>query len=256
MDRAVLPLPSRAFPHTIDAFWAFESSGAAHRVLPDGCLDFIFDLETGRAMVQGPMTCAEVVTLPAGTRVFGVRFAPGAGGSFVDTLAHELEDRAADLEMVTKGARSWRLAERMAEARDDAARGRLISEFVRDPSARRRAPDGRVQRAVRIVRESRGCAPVAAIAAALGVSERTLERSFRDHLGLRPKLYARIVRMESTRAAAWRHRAGQAHLAVLAGYADESHLLREFRALTGLTPGALLAEDRVGFVQVGSVLSA
>jgi len=248
------PPVTRALARWVDAFWAFESAGAPHRVLPDGCIDFIFDLETGGARVQGPMTRAEVVALPAGRRIFGMRFAPGAASSFVDTEAYALEDQTADLETVTT-AGSWRLAQRVSEARDHDARRRVLTEFLLDPRSRRRAADARLAQAVASIRLGRGASPVAAIARDLGVSERTLERLFRDHVGMRPKLYARIVRMEWTRAAAGIHRASQADLALLGGYADEPHLLREFRALTGLTPGALLAEDRVGFVQVSGALS-
>jgi AraC-like DNA-binding protein len=39
-------------------------------------------------------------------------------------------------------------------------------------------------------------------------------------------------------------------LAFAAGYADQSHLIREFKALAGLTPARFVAERRrVGFVQ-------
>ena len=89
------------------------------------------------------------------------------------------------------------------------------------------------------------------VGVAAEVGERTLERLFRQHVGVRPKLYARIARMEWTRALAESHDESQAALAHLGGYADEPHLLRDFRALAGLSPSALLAEDRVGFVQVG-----
>jgi len=240
----------------VDAFWAFESTGAGHRVLPDGCIDFIFDLDAGRAIVQGPMTRAEVVTLPAGSRVFGVRFAPGAGATFVDAAVHELEDRSTELTDVTRAAYAWRLAERVAEARSDTERSDLITRFLLDPGSRQRAADGRLQRAVRSIRERRGAVSVGAMAGDLGVSERTLERLFREHVGVGPKFYARVVRMEWARTAAENHGFSQADLALRAGYADEPHLLRGFRALTGLTPGALLAERRVGFVQVGGAVLA
>ena len=48
----------------------------------------------------------------------------------------------------------------------------------------------------------------------------------------------------------------QAELAARAGYADEPHLLRELRALTGLLPGELRAERHVGFVQAENADSA
>ena len=46
--------------------------------------------------------------------------------------------------------------------------------------------------------------------------------------------------------------ASWAALAARAGYADQAHFIREFRALAGLTPAAYLRERRaVGFVQYG-----
>lgn len=239
----------------VDAFWAFESRGRPHRVLPDGCIDFIFNLDSGRSVVQGPMTRAELVAMPAGSRAFGVRFLPGAASAFIDARAHELEDRAVDLDDLTK-AGSWHLGERIAEARDHAARCQLVTDFLLEPRARRRAADVRLRHAVRAIRHSHGALPIAVLARNLGVSERTLERLFREQVGVRPKVYARIARMEWTTEIAQGHPASQAALATLAGYADEPHLLREFRSLAGITPGALLAERRVGFVQVSEAATA
>lgn len=232
----------------VDAFWAFESGGGAQRILPDGCIDFIFDLATGYAHVQGPMTTAEVIATPAGARVFGVRFLPGAASAFLDMDAEEIEDRAVGLDVISS-ARTWSLAERVVLAKDHAGRQRAIADFLLEPRARKKAADIRLAHAIRAIRHSRGALPVAAIARDLAMSERTLERLFRAHVGVRPKLFARIARLEWTRRVALENDGSQAAIAAIAGYADEPHLVREFRALTGLTPSALAAEERVGFVQ-------
>ena len=72
----------------------FDATGQPHRVVPDGCMDFIFDLDDPRgAIVVGAMQRAKVVQLRAGARVFGVRFRPGAGALYVDAPARELRDR-------------------------------------------------------------------------------------------------------------------------------------------------------------------
>ncbi|MET0595996.1 MAG: AraC family transcriptional regulator [Polyangiaceae bacterium] len=257
MDPAGHFVSSRATPalaRLVDAFWAYESAGGAQRILPDGCIDFIFDLATGDAHVQGPMTSAEVIALPAGARVFGVRFLPGAASAFLEMDAEAIEDRAIDLDEVS-AARKWSLGERVAEARDHTARRRTIADFLFEPRSRQKAADARLAQAIRAIRHSRGALPVAAVARDLAMSERTLERLFRAHVGVRPKLYARIARLEWTREISTEHGASQAALAAMGGYADEPHLVREFRALTGLTPSALAAEERVGFVQVGDAVS-
>jgi len=83
------------------------------------------------------------------------------------------------------------------------------------------------------------------------VGERWLERAFARHVGYGPKMLARVVRFQHAVALldagpplSW------SALAYEAGFADQAHLVREFRALAGLTPGDFAAERRdVGFVQ-------
>lgn len=64
------------------------------------------------------------------------------------------------------------------------------------------------------------------------------DRFARD-LGIGPKLYARIVRLNAVLATLDdAERAKAVDLALDAGYFDQAHLLRDFRALAGRTPGA------------------
>ena len=87
------------------------------------------------------------------------------------------------------------------------------------------------------------------------MGERRLQRAFDRSVGVSPKVLARVLRFRravrqldgaASRPGSW------AGLAALAGYADQSHFIREFRALAGLTPAAYLRERRaVGFVQYG-----
>ena len=74
----------------------------------------------------------------------------------------------------------------------------------------------------------------------LNMSERTLRRRFEDAFGYGPKTLDRILRFQRF----WRLRkkaaeASTALLAIEAGYADQAHLIRESRRLTGVTPLAL-----------------
>ena len=77
----------------------------------------------------------------------------------------------------------------------------------------------------------------------VGLSERQLRRRIEDAVGYPPRMLARVLRFQRFLRAA--RAAGRArHLAVLAadaGYADQAHLTRESRALSGLPPAALLA---------------
>lgn len=240
--------PPAPLAAVVDAFWHSDGTGGLIRVLPDGCMDFIFDLERGTARLVGAMTEAVLVQVRPGDRCIGVRFKPGMAAPYIDASAAEVRDGDAPLGDVTC-ARRFDLAERVAEARDHDARRRGIAEFLLAARARVRAPDHRLRRAVRFLREHTGPGGVRAVARELGLSERQLERLFTTHVGLGPKAFARIARLEHALTLMGGAVRGQAALASRAGYADESHLIREFRALTLTTPAELARERRVGFIQ-------
>lgn len=84
---------------------------------------------------------------------------------------------------------------------------------------------------------ARGRVQVASVAAEVGWSRRHLGERFRDELGLTPKTMARILRFEHAHELAIARRPlPWADVAAVAGYADQAHLVRDWRALTGLSP--------------------
>jgi AraC-like DNA-binding protein len=244
-----IPVPA-ALLRYVDGIWVVEGTGRALRVLPDGCADFLFDLDAGTACVVGTMSRAEVVRLPAGKRLFGVRFVPGALPLFVEALAHEIVDTEAALGDVGV-ERGGELGEQVAGARTTRERVAAVRDFLFDSSRRRRARDARLDEAIAQARAMQGMISVPALAERARVTERTLERLFRDRIGTSPKHFCRVVRLQrASRLLETGHR--QAGVAAAVGYFDEPHLLREFRALAGAVPSALVVERRVGFVQAGA----
>ncbi len=248
MHHSVTPPP--ALRGCVDAFWQHDGTDSELRVLPDGCMDFVFDLERGTGRVIGAMTEAALVRIPRGARLFGVRFLPGALAPYLIHAASELVDADAPLEDVTPAP--WRaLAERIADARDQGTRHRLLGKLLLGSSTRSRAPDRRVRHAVQRLRTEPGRGAVRGVALELGLSERQLERVFATHVGIGPKVFARVARLERALSLLGGIQRGQATLAAAAGYADESHLIREFRVLARATPSELARERHVGFVQAG-----
>lgn len=242
MLRSSAPVPLLA--DRIDAFWEHSGGNRAHRILPDGCMDFVFDLERGVGWLVGAMSAAELVRARPGT-LFGVRFLPGAAAAYVNEAASAFVDERVALEDVTP--RGANLAERIASAPHRRAREGVIIEFLLDANARLRAPDARVRRAAALIAERSGAVTMREVAEVANVGERQLERLFHSHVGLAPKHYARIARLEHACQLLGGATRPQAELAAHAGYADESHLLRDFRDLAGVTPGTLQRErhDRV-----------
>jgi AraC-like DNA-binding protein len=225
----------REWPYGLDGavVWTRSAAdeGRVARILPDGCIDLIWS--QGRVMVAGPDTTARLVSTPAGVEYVAVRFAPGQAPGVLGVPAHELRDRQPDLDDVWPG-RGRRLAEIISASAD---RPRALAELVRSELARaanRRDPLAR-EVATRLARGER----VGDVARAVGLSPRQLHRRSLDAFGYGPKTLARVLRLQRALRLA---RAGTplADVAARTGYADQAHLARDVRALSGTTAVALL----------------
>jgi AraC-like DNA-binding protein len=84
---------------------------------------------------------------------------------------------------------------------------------------------------------------VRALAASAGLTARSVERILAHEVGLAPRSLLRIARVQRALALA---RSSPAlpwgTIAARAGYHDQPHLVREFRALVGRTPSAVRAD--------------
>lgn len=130
------------------------------------------------------------------------------------------------------------LVDRLAEARDWAARFDLVDRVFIARLAAVPSPSPIALRAWQTLRQSRGAASISAIAAEFEVSRMRLHRLFLDSIGLAPKTAARLCRFEAAVAAMQR---GEplAALAADAGYFDQPHFNRECLAFAGESPSAL-----------------
>jgi AraC-like DNA-binding protein len=158
----------------------------------------------------------------------------------------ELRNRTVGLEELL-GPAARRLAERLHAAGSSEQRFALLDEALaaRAADAPPVRPD--VGWAWRRLVETGGALEVRELARELGCSRRHLSGRFGQEVGLPPKRYARLLRFRRAVEALMRGgEQGLAEVAVACGYADQPHLNRDFRALAGTTPGALLAARAPG----------
>jgi AraC-like DNA-binding protein len=137
------------------------------------------------------------------------------------------------------------LLDRLAGTPGTGARLRLVEAFLRTRALRRDTVPPVVAGAAALLHRHRGRLGVAELAERLGYGRQYVHRQVSRHLGLPPRTLARLLRFQAVALAV---RAGQvvqhgwAGLAAAGGYADQSHLHRDFRALAGLTPAQALRE--------------
>jgi AraC-like DNA-binding protein len=154
----------------------------------------------------------------------------------------ELHDVVAPLDALD-GAH-WRdLGDRLADLPSWPARFELLDETLHRAAAIGRAADPEVRWAWRRLVTSHGTAPIGQLATEVGWSRRHFAARFRGQVGLAPKPAARVLRFAHARTLLTAPGAGSiSDVAATAGYADHSHLTREFRRLAGTTPSQLLAQ--------------
>jgi AraC-like DNA-binding protein len=189
-----------------------------------------------------------------------VLLAPLGAYTLLGLPMDELSGQTVDLVDVL-GADGRRLAEQLREATNWRQRFALLDLFLLRRLAVGPRPSPEVGWAWERLVATGGVVRIGQIADEVGWSHRHLIARFRQQVGLRPKTAARVVRFKEVRRRLDERRPldwGQ--IAADAGYADQAHLIRDFRRFTGTTPTEFLARtlppDRDGEQQVNSVQDA
>jgi len=205
------------------------------RILPDGRMDLIWIRGAG-VLVAGPQTRFTVRSLPAPLVAVGVRFHPGVAPALLRLPAAEFVDGHVALDAVDAG-----LAARLEPALDASRTlGGAFDAFNRELLRhvdRLAELDGAVAEATSMLDSS--SASVADVSSRVYVSERQLRRRFAERVGYGPKTLHRVLRFQRLVSILGEPGTELARAAVTAGYADQAHLTRECRELSGLTPAEL-----------------
>ncbi|GGF59330.1 AraC family transcriptional regulator [Azorhizobium oxalatiphilum] len=127
-----------------------------------------------------------------------------------------------------------------------AAFGAVIARYGERPSGRRRAEaaDTAMGQAIAFLEAHHG-EPIGvnAVAETVGLSPYHFMRSFRAKTGLSVHRYLTQIRLNHAKALLLRGESA-AEVALGAGFFDQSHLINQFRAQFGVTPGAFVAASR------------
>lgn len=201
----------------------------------------------GGALVHGPPTERFEQTLAGRGHVVAVRFAAGAARPFVDRPVRALTGREVPAAEVVPGLDVEGLVRSVEAAGEDLDAGVAALEAALVPlvPAEVDAAVARARRAVELLGEDRSLVRVADLAARLGLSPRSVQRLFAEHVGVGPAWVVRRARLQD---AAARATSGEdvdwARLAAELGYYDQAHLVREFTATVGAPPARYAARGR------------
>jgi AraC-like DNA-binding protein len=185
------------------------------------------------AVLAGPHRQPTVLDTQEQCWLAAVEFRGGGAGSFFSFPMTEVSDQVVCLEDVW-GLDGRRLRERLLEAATPESKLHVLEEILLEHFTPRSDPS--LLAALDALQHGMS---VARVADHLGLSSRTLTRRVSAQAGLTPKRYARVQRLQRVLCAV-RHSpaADWCSLAADHGYADQAHLIHEFRDLAGITPAA------------------
>ena len=170
-----------------------------------------------------------------------LKLAPLAVRRLLGVPARELSGRVVPLDAVLD-RRGRELVERVQDAPGWAERFALLDAALLARLDRTPGTAADVAHAWRRLAAAHGGVAIAGLAEELGWSRRRFGQRFREHVGLAPKPAARVLRFRRVLELLGRTDGpGLAAIAQDAGYYDQAHLNRDFRAYTGVSPRAYLA---------------
>jgi AraC-like DNA-binding protein len=232
-----------------------DNRGRYHRIVPDNSIELVLSehpierrpLGTEESQhftshLTGFKTRPQEIKLHRSC-LLAIRFRVHGLYRFTGIDARELVDQNLHPELVF--GRSFAiLEEQLLEAADMAERLELIERyFLKKLNRHLLLQDPWFENFLSCLEAGKGKLPITSLAARFNVSIKTLERKCRQHLGLTPKKYSRLIRLFHTLCTvpdgmlltdiAYQH-----------GYYDQMHFIKEVKYFTGMSPGAYFQKDR------------
>jgi AraC-like DNA-binding protein len=250
------PPRSRALAPFVASFWVHRGQ-LAHRferVLPAGCMQLLVNLHEdelrdytldGHAAsrirgtgLQGPRTTPVVIDTIGQCEICGVSFVPGGAWPFLGVPASVITDRVIDLSEFW-GRHGSVLRDRLLEVRNPAAQLDVLETALLEQARHFNELDRAIE--VACVWVAQGMR-VRTVGDRMGLTPRQLIARFRSRIGMSPKLFSRIARFQRV-IHAMDGETSWVELADRYGFADQAHLIREFREFAGTTPTAYRARS-------------
>ena len=194
------------------------------------------------ATATGPKTSVGRITGGDFPEMLGVCFRPGRVNTVLGAPLSDLIDQTVALESLW-GPGAALLAAEFRDLNEGARLDRIEAVLLARLACGRQwtgAVD--IHGLAAAVFERNGRVTVEAMAQAAGVSRQHLSREFRERIGVPPKLYSRLARFHAALAYVGRPACVDwARAAAEIGYADQSHMIAEFREFSALTPETLVS---------------
>jgi AraC-like DNA-binding protein len=238
-----------AFPLSsgVECIWHWEGGAVVQGqeyVLPDGRFQIVLNLAAVKGAICGLRSQHVVITPAQNPWMMGVVLRRGGALSFLRASALEFWDRSVALDLVW-GSQATLIIEQLQDAASADKRLCILEAALTDTMQRRgKAVHPAVAYALQVFNDSPHVSTVADVSRHVGWSRRWFSHAFSEQVGMTPKLYCRLMRFRKVvRQIASNQPVDWVDVALAGGFCDQSHLVHEFHAFSGLSPERYLAAE-------------
>ena len=246
----------------VDLFWyyaGFVRGHAKERLLPTGTIELVINLHEDEVRTYDPDNLERCIRHPGSvvvgihTRYFvldteeqnnviGIHFRPGGAFPFLAPPADEFRNTHVDLEAIW-GLEARHIREQLLAAPTPEDKFAILEKALLARLGRTPEPHAAVLHALRCIDSAPHLQTIASLTERLGLRPKRFIQLFTQQVGLTPKLYCRVQRFQRVIGMVGRHKqVDWADVAAGCGYYDQAHFIRDFRAFSGLNPGAYLGQ--------------
>ena len=266
-------IPSYPLSRFIECFIYYRDYNPVHsvdRFLPDGNVNIVIDLTDYPKYIYDNQTLKEIqscrhvwfsgirnkyITIPSGkdSEMFVINFHKGMAYPFIQAPLYELTDSVVDGDLVLTHE-IMLLREKILGATHIMKMFTIVEQYLLKKFSAKLVVNPFVSFAVEAITRNPVQMSIKQVADKVGYSQKHLIRIFRDHVGLTPKAYLKVMRFQrtideiaSTKQVKW------TDIALDSGYYDQAHFINDFREFSGFTPNEYIQKqfDHLNYIPVG-----
>lgn len=264
IDIRPYPPAPRLAPYVVSYFSGMMNAQSepdmSYTIVPNGCVELIIHLDekycrlptsiglshTPDYMLIGLFSQPYRVHFQCTVPIFSIRFNPEAIPLLLSVPGKEVLDTYEDIELLL--GQSFRdFCHRIRECRQTEERVGCADQFFTRLLARRKNTSVYVTTGTGMIRDEVD-EPLEEISRRLHISQRQLERKFKEQIGITPKRYQRLMRMRKVMRTMEQHQSlDLTSVAYYCGYYDQAHFIKDFKRMTGQTP-SIYRQDQQQFL--------
>ncbi|WP_233354733.1 helix-turn-helix domain-containing protein [Paenibacillus sp. JZ16] len=209
-------------------------------VVPNPCANLVVQLH--RTAFYGVSSTRHSHHLEGRGQVFGIKFRPGGFYPFVNTSMDRLTDSSIGTMEILR-VDSHTLEQQLLTAEEPEQKVRYMEELIRRVLPEEDEHIERIHTIIDHIHHNRDIIRVEQVSEWFQMSPRSLQRLFKQYVGVSPKWVIRLYRLQN--AAEMLEGLDQQdalQLAMDMGYYDQSHFIRDFKAVIGKTPEVYMKE--------------